>query len=99
LGDSIPAFLTIALMPLTYNIAYGLIAGIGSYIIINTTVTLINKLTKGNIKPSKRSFKSDWPNDECLDNNSQHLANSANLFPNWMVYLYNSLFNRNNNNR
>ncbi|RYF13159.1 MAG: NCS2 family permease [Oxalobacteraceae bacterium] len=43
MGDAIPAFLTIAIMPFTYSIAYGLIAGIMSYILINTTVWLVEK--------------------------------------------------------
>jgi AGZA family xanthine/uracil permease-like MFS transporter len=34
-GAAIPAFLTIAIMPLTYSIAYGIIAGWGSWMIIN----------------------------------------------------------------
>jgi AGZA family xanthine/uracil permease-like MFS transporter len=34
-GDALPAFITLAVMPFTYSIAYGLIAGIVSYIIIN----------------------------------------------------------------
>jgi len=33
-GSAIPAFLTMILMPLTYSIAYGMIAGISSWIII-----------------------------------------------------------------
>ncbi|KAL3684669.1 hypothetical protein R1sor_002691 [Riccia sorocarpa] len=33
--EAIPAFVTIALMPLTYSIAYGLIGGIGTYIVLN----------------------------------------------------------------
>ncbi|KAI4356131.1 hypothetical protein L6164_000178 [Bauhinia variegata] len=33
--QAIPAFLTIILMPLTYSIAYGLIGGIGMYIVLN----------------------------------------------------------------
>lgn len=33
--QAIPAFLTMILMPLTYSIAYGLIGGIGSYIVLN----------------------------------------------------------------
>merc|ERR1712000_76510 len=37
-GDALPAFLTIAIMPFTYSIADGLIAGICSYILINTLV-------------------------------------------------------------
>lgn len=99
IGDSVPAFLTIALMPLTYSIAYGLIAGIGSYIIINTTVTLINKLTKGYIKASRKTFNGDWPDENMtLDYNSQHLANSVNLFPTWLVRSFKYLFNRNDDN-
>ncbi|KAF8402511.1 hypothetical protein HHK36_010596 [Tetracentron sinense] len=33
--QAIPAFVTMILMPLTYSIAYGLIGGIGAYIILN----------------------------------------------------------------
>ncbi|GFQ05328.1 adenine/guanine permease azg1, partial [Phtheirospermum japonicum] len=33
--QAIPAFLTLILMPLTYSIAYGLIAGIGTYIVLH----------------------------------------------------------------
>ncbi|CAA2999161.1 adenine guanine permease AZG1-like [Olea europaea subsp. europaea] len=33
--EAIPAFMTLILMPLTYSIAYGLIGGIGTYIILN----------------------------------------------------------------
>ncbi len=38
IGDAVPAFVTIALMPFTYSIADGLIAGICLYILINTLV-------------------------------------------------------------
>lgn len=33
--EAIPAFVTLILMPLTYSIAYGLIGGIGTYIVLN----------------------------------------------------------------
>ncbi|XP_073306506.1 adenine/guanine permease AZG1 [Primulina huaijiensis] len=33
--QAIPAFVTLLLMPLTYSIAYGLIGGIGTYIVLN----------------------------------------------------------------
>ncbi|GER50889.1 purine permease [Striga asiatica] len=33
--EAVPAFLTMSLMPLTYSIAYGLIAGIGSYVVLH----------------------------------------------------------------
>lgn len=34
--QAVPAFMTLALMPLTYSIAYGLIAGIGSYMLLHS---------------------------------------------------------------
>ncbi|CAI0431318.1 unnamed protein product [Linum tenue] len=33
--QAIPAFVTLILMPLTYSIAYGLIGGIGTYVVLN----------------------------------------------------------------
>ncbi|KAM0034388.1 putative xanthine/uracil/vitamin C permease [Helianthus debilis subsp. tardiflorus] len=33
--QAVPAFITLLLMPLTYSIAYGLIGGIGTYIVLN----------------------------------------------------------------
>jgi len=33
--EAIPAFVTILLMPLTYSIAYGLIGGIGTYVVMH----------------------------------------------------------------
>lgn len=35
LREAVPAFVTIVLMPLTYSIAYGLIGGIGTYILLH----------------------------------------------------------------
>ncbi|BEI85761.1 hypothetical protein CcaverHIS002_0600480 [Cutaneotrichosporon cavernicola] len=60
LGDSVPAFLTIAIMPFTYSIAYGLIAGICSYILLNTAVWLIEKATRGKISPPNKQDKEPW---------------------------------------
>jgi AGZA family xanthine/uracil permease-like MFS transporter len=34
--EAIPAFMTMVLMPLTYSISYGLIAGIGTYIVLHS---------------------------------------------------------------
>ncbi|EON66846.1 hypothetical protein W97_06248 [Coniosporium apollinis CBS 100218] len=59
-GDAIPAFVTIAVMPFTYSIAYGLIAGIVTYIILNTTVWIIEKVSGGRIKPADKELKDPW---------------------------------------
>jgi len=60
MGDAIPAFLTITMMPFTYSIADGLIAGIISYIFINTTIWLIEKVSGGRIKPADKHLKDPW---------------------------------------
>jgi AGZA family xanthine/uracil permease-like MFS transporter len=60
MGDAIPAFLTLAVMPFTYSIAYGLIAGICSYITINTLVWVIEKASGGRIVPPNKEEKEHW---------------------------------------
>ncbi|TVY24335.1 putative xanthine/uracil permease [Lachnellula hyalina] len=60
IGDSLPAFITLAVMPFTYSIAYGLIAGIVSYIIINTTVWFIEVVSFGRIVAPDKEFKEAW---------------------------------------
>lgn len=60
MGDAIPAFLTIAIMPFTYSIAYGLIAGICSYITINTIVFIVEKASGGRIVPPNKDEKEPW---------------------------------------
>lgn len=41
-GEAVPAFLTMIVMPMTYSVAYGFIAGILGYVIINWSVFAIN---------------------------------------------------------
>ncbi|KXX77389.1 Adenine/guanine permease AZG1 [Madurella mycetomatis] len=60
LGDSLPAFVTIAIMPFTYSIADGLIAGICLYILINTLVWIIEKVSGGRIVPPNKELKEPW---------------------------------------
>ncbi|KAF7728283.1 hypothetical protein EC973_006457 [Apophysomyces ossiformis] len=58
-GDAIPAFITLAVMPFTYSIAYGVIGGIISYIIINGFVYTVDRLSGGRIQPDY-SMREDW---------------------------------------
>lgn len=60
MGDAIPAFLTIVLMPFTYSIADGLIGGICTYILINTLVWVIEKASGGRIVPHNKAEKDHW---------------------------------------
>ncbi|EJD00393.1 uncharacterized protein FOMMEDRAFT_22208 [Fomitiporia mediterranea MF3/22] len=59
-GDSVPAFLTLIMIPLTYNIAYGVIAGIGSYVLLNFFPYLIRKLTGDRIVPPLYDLGEQW---------------------------------------
>jgi AGZA family xanthine/uracil permease-like MFS transporter len=60
MGDAVPAFLTIALMPFTYSIADGLIAGICSYMLLNTVVWLIKVASGGRIVPPNYDERDGW---------------------------------------
>ena len=60
IGDSIPAFLTLAIMPFTYSIAYGLIVGIVSYTILNSLAWIIGKASGGRIIPYDHEQKDYW---------------------------------------
>ncbi|KAF6808666.1 purine transporter [Colletotrichum sojae] len=60
MGDAVPAFITMALMPFTYSIADGLIGGVCSYILINTLVWIIEKASFGRIVPPNKDEKDPW---------------------------------------
>jgi AGZA family xanthine/uracil permease-like MFS transporter len=60
IGDSIPAFLTMAVMPFSYSIAYGLILGIISYAILNTVAWGLAKASGGRIVPHDYEQKDYW---------------------------------------
>lgn len=60
IGDSVPAFLTMAIMPFTYSIAYGLIIGILTYTTLNTVAWIISKATGGRIVPHDYEQKDYW---------------------------------------
>lgn len=60
LGDSVPAFLTMVLMPFTYSIADGLIGGICSYIVLNTAIWLVKTATRGRVLPPNYHERDGW---------------------------------------
>lgn len=45
-AEAVPAFLTIAMMPFTYNISYGIAFGIISWLLIKAILLLIDKIKK-----------------------------------------------------
>lgn len=59
-GDAVPAFITLIMIPLTYNIAYGVIAGIATYIIINGSAWVLRKVSGGRLAPPNYDLAERW---------------------------------------
>jgi AGZA family xanthine/uracil permease-like MFS transporter len=60
IGDAVPAFLTLVIIPLTYNIAYGVIAGVLSYLLLNAIPYLLKKVSGGRIVPPEYDLAEEW---------------------------------------
>ncbi|KAH9169784.1 permease family-domain-containing protein [Lactarius sanguifluus] len=60
IGDAVPAILTIILIPLTYNIAYGVIAGISTYLLLNGLPWVLRKVSGDRIVPSYYGNAEPW---------------------------------------
>ncbi|KAI0027475.1 xanthine/uracil permease [Vararia minispora EC-137] len=76
IGDAVPAFLTIIIIPLTYNIAYGVIAGIGSYLIINGTAWILKIVSGGRVVPPTYGHAEPW------------VIPPGGIVPAWMRYVH-----------
>ncbi|KAK3327979.1 hypothetical protein B0T19DRAFT_179314 [Cercophora scortea] len=60
IGDAIPSFVTLTFMPFSYSVAYGLIAGIVTYILLNTMIWVVVKLSGETITPKDYEQKEYW---------------------------------------
>ncbi|KAK7460565.1 hypothetical protein VKT23_009286 [Stygiomarasmius scandens] len=60
IGDAVPAFLTLLVIPLTYNIAYGVIAGVLSYLVINGIPWILMKISGGRLTPPNYDASEEW---------------------------------------
>lgn len=60
IGDALPAFVTIACMPLTYSVAYGLIAGLFTYTVLNSLIYITRIVSRGSIRPPDGDNAEYW---------------------------------------
>jgi AGZA family xanthine/uracil permease-like MFS transporter len=60
IGDALPAFVTIVCMPFTYSVAYGLIAGLFTYTLLNGAIYLTRKISGGRIQPPDADAAEYW---------------------------------------
>jgi len=76
IGDSVPAFLTLIIIPLTYNISYGVIAGILSYLLINGIAWGLRKISNNRIIP---------PN--YYEDSEEWIIPPGGIIPGWFYYV------------
>lgn len=67
------------MIPLTYNIAYGVIAGVFSYVLINGTAWLVSKISGGRIVPPNYAASEAW------------VIPPGGVVPTWMSVVFRSL--------
>lgn len=60
IGDAVPAFVTIIFVPMSYSTAYGLIAGILTYVAINLPIALTRIVSRGRITPADEDAREYW---------------------------------------
>ncbi|KAK1760923.1 putative inner membrane protein [Echria macrotheca] len=60
IGDAIPAFVTLAFIPFSYSVAYGLLAGLFVYCALNSMIWVVIKASGGNIVPTDYDQKEYW---------------------------------------
>ena len=60
IGDAVPAFVTLLFIPFSYSIAYGVIAGLMTYVILNGLTYLVKLVSGGHIVPVDEDFREYW---------------------------------------
>ncbi|KAK4127465.1 hypothetical protein N657DRAFT_661582 [Parathielavia appendiculata] len=60
IGDAIPSFVTLVFIPFSYSCAYGLIAGLFTYTVINCAIWVVVKVSGERIIPQHYDLKEYW---------------------------------------
>lgn len=60
IGDAVPAFVTLLFMPFSYSVAYGLIAGLLTYTVLNGMIWVTRVISMGHIIPADEEHKEYW---------------------------------------
>ncbi|KAG6069161.1 hypothetical protein E4U32_004024 [Claviceps aff. humidiphila group G2b] len=59
-GDALPSFVVMAFIPFSYSVAYGLIAGILVYTVLNGLVGILVYVSGGRFEPREYDLKEYW---------------------------------------
>ncbi|KAK4104809.1 hypothetical protein N658DRAFT_542115 [Parathielavia hyrcaniae] len=60
IGDAIPSFVTLVFIPFSYSCAYGLIAGLFTYTIINGAIWIVVNISGERMVPEQYDLKEYW---------------------------------------
>ncbi|KAK4162732.1 ubiquitin carboxyl-terminal hydrolase [Cladorrhinum sp. PSN259] len=60
IGDAVPSFVTLAFIPFSYSVAYGLIAGLFTYVALNLAIWIVIKVSRNTIVPKDYDMKEYW---------------------------------------
>jgi AGZA family xanthine/uracil permease-like MFS transporter len=60
IGDALPAFVTLVFMPFSYSIAYGLVAGLLTYTVLNGLIYIVGLVSGGRISPPDYEEREYW---------------------------------------
>ncbi|KAF2447791.1 hypothetical protein P171DRAFT_452975 [Karstenula rhodostoma CBS 690.94] len=60
IGDAVPAFVTVMFIPFGYSAAYGLIAGILVYTVLNGLIYITKIISRGHIVPDDEDHREYW---------------------------------------
>lgn len=63
IGDAVPAFVTVMFIPFGYSAAYGLIAGILVYTVLNGLIYITKIISRGSIVPDDEDHREYWTSE------------------------------------
>ena len=72
IGDAIPAFVTVVFIPFGYSAAYGLIAGLMVYAVLNGLIYLTKFLSRGYLVPDDEDAREYWTSTYFLKSTSSY---------------------------
>lgn len=88
IGDAIPAFITLMFIPFSYSAAYGLIAGLMIYTLLNGMAYVVNVVSGGRIVPDDQDSREYWSRKSIvsLPRVSLTIASSSTSWPRPLVH-------------
>ncbi|KAJ4296514.1 hypothetical protein N0V90_006559 [Kalmusia sp. IMI 367209] len=63
IGDAVPAFVTVMFVPFGYSAAYGLIAGIMVYAVLNGLIYITKLISRGHVVPDDEDHREYWTSE------------------------------------